>query len=196
MFLLWPAYSFFQLNATANSNSVRQSHVLQRFAFAAVALVGVLLGIGPAIISQYRSDLDQLLALANKTPSSSQWMSVGTLEPSWVFYLGQPIREVARYDHHAFADGNWGQVAIDHLLQTNNRVILSKLDAETLQQHWQSEASDKTEGFVLVIETEFHRLFESEITAVARAIPRNQSTRFAESPHTSAETSPSPKLDR
>ncbi len=196
IFLLWPAWSFFQLHATFDSGAVRQSHVLHRFAFASVALVGVLLGIGPAIISLYRSDLNQLLAVSKSTSSSAQWMSVGTLEPSWVFYLGQPIREVARFDHNAFADGNWGQVAIDHLMQNNGRVILSKPDADALQQHWQSEASAKTEDFTLVVDTEFHRLFESETSVVLRAIPRSGSTRFAKSTHTSEESSSSPNLKR
>ncbi len=58
---------------------------------AAVAIQISLFGIGASAASSYRTDL-ALLKRCNATPGL-RWIAVGTVEPSWVYYLGQSIKE-------------------------------------------------------------------------------------------------------
>lgn len=53
-----------------------------------------LFAIGAGLASRYRSDVDTLLHVQAERPAS-QWICLGGMEPSWVYYLKQPIIELA-----------------------------------------------------------------------------------------------------
>ena len=62
----------------------------------AVGVNVILFGFGTATVDHYRTELDQLGEIRAQMPESS-WLSIGGMEPSWVFYLGREIQEVREH---------------------------------------------------------------------------------------------------
>lgn len=61
---------------------------------AAVLLHVGLFGIGTRTVDNYRSEVDMLVALDQHSEGKSKWYGLGGMEPSWVYYLNQPITAV------------------------------------------------------------------------------------------------------
>ncbi len=61
---------------------------------AAVCLHIALFGIGTRTVDRYRSEVDMLTVLDAQTEGRSHWFGLGGMEPSWVYYLNQPISDV------------------------------------------------------------------------------------------------------
>jgi 4-amino-4-deoxy-L-arabinose transferase-like glycosyltransferase len=80
---------------------------------AAVLFQVSLFGFGAAQASHYRSDLDLVRSIQQQRPSR-HWIGVGTVEPSWVYYLGSPIVELSSRDPSI---SSW-QRAEDYLTHT------------------------------------------------------------------------------
>ena len=68
-----------------------------------------LFGFGTKTVDQYRGDLQAIATVSESNPSSN-WLSLGGMEPSWVHYLGTEIEEVREHpateqaQHHV---ANW-----------------------------------------------------------------------------------------
>ena len=59
----------------------------------AVSFLVALFGLGASQASHYREDLRTLIGIQSQFPDGI-WVSVGTLEPSWIYYLEQPFIEL------------------------------------------------------------------------------------------------------
>ncbi len=206
--MIWPAWRLYrqpdQLELTSSAGKFRrlwQAQPVHAFAFACVALIGALLGLGPAIVTGYRSDLDQIVAAGKAVDASlpdgeSNWLTIGTLEPSWVFYLQHPIKEVARIEADALSKSGWYFAAIDHLSEPNARLITTRQDAELIEQRWSSEDRVRSDGLSLARIAELQRFLEDEHLVVLRAVPADASTRIAAVPHSGTASNTAEPLQR
>jgi len=61
-------------------------------ACAALLHIG-LFGFGTSTVDSYRSELDMLMTIDSQVPAK-RWFGVGGMEPSWVYYLHQPIQNL------------------------------------------------------------------------------------------------------
>ncbi len=59
----------------------------------AVVTVSVVLILGPIIVDRHQHS-DDLFAMARQHSPTPRYVAFGLLEPTWVFYAGQPIREI------------------------------------------------------------------------------------------------------
>ena len=146
------------------------SRVALSFAASAVILVGTMLGLGPAILSSYRSDLDQLVALDSH--QSAQWLAIGTIEPSWVFYRRHAIEELKSEPIADNARPQWLDRSITHLRVPSNRLILGESDLGILRQFLLLHADSKNESPKLQLETilQTKRFISNKSLSVVRGI--------------------------
>ncbi|MCA9193004.1 MAG: glycosyltransferase family 39 protein [Planctomycetales bacterium] len=78
----------------------------------------MLFGYGAPFVDGYRSELTSIIQLQSDIPQKS-WLTIGTIEPSWVLYLDLPIEEVDASD-------DW-QDALTEFLERNStgRIVCS-----------------------------------------------------------------------
>jgi 4-amino-4-deoxy-L-arabinose transferase-like glycosyltransferase len=133
-------------------------------------LLLVVFGIGGPLADSQRNELD-VFAMAgderNSTDdaegfrSSSRWLAVGTIEPSWVFYLREPIRECTlgiEPEVGGLRD------AASHLAEPGNFVIVDQENLAALQSLVDSNVSYATV-------TCFRRFLRDETTIVLTSLP-------------------------
>ncbi len=128
-----------------SSNRMGASAAWQ-FAITAPILIGGLMGQGPSKISHYRSDLDELIAVAaadqaTNPASVGHWLAVGTIEPSWVFYLGHRITELPTAIVVNSSQLDWKVVATEHLQKLDARLVVNAEDWQSLQDYWASDST-------------------------------------------------------
>lgn len=183
LLLLWPATLIYRSSYQPKDTAQKtQRSVASAFAFASIAFIGTVLGLGPSIVSAYRADLDQLVAAAAADRAAlgdeaAPWLSIGTLDPSWVFYLEHPIAEVARAGV-AQDQTPWQQAALAHLRKPNARLVVTKSDAATIESLWSAAQSDTS----LVPIVRFTRFLNDDELVVLRTIPADSAIRAVSVP--------------
>ncbi|HBE70317.1 MAG TPA: hypothetical protein DDW52_19385 [Planctomycetaceae bacterium] len=136
---------------------------------AAAVFQTLLFGFGAKSVDQYRSDL-RLLGKASQD-ESTPWMTVGGMEPSWVFYLRTVIDEVGENPADEIA---WERVAAFLSKNPDGRVIV--VGDEAQQQLSTRLAQIRPDGRQLVELGSCERfLRDGEIMVVStEAIPERQ----------------------
>jgi 4-amino-4-deoxy-L-arabinose transferase-like glycosyltransferase len=185
LLLLWPATMMYRCSYQgAEAAQATQRSVALAFGVSSIAFIGTVLGIGPSIVSGYRGDLDQLVAAARADEAAlgeqqSSWLSIGTLDPSWVFYLEHPIAEIARTDGLQDQSG-WQHAALAHLQKPNARLVASQSDAKQIETLWSAVQPKNT----LVPIVQFTRFLNDEDLVVLRTVPSDAAVRAASVPRT------------
>ena len=173
----WPR----MLEATpAGSRPAMSSRPAVVFAAAAVTCVAGLISLGPGIVSGHRADLDAIVAAgvadeAADPDSAANWLAVGTIEPSWVFYMRHPIREVPADDPAA-----WVGRAADHLAQPGGRLVLGGEDFDRLCRERGPELAQRNLRVVPLVRCQ--RFLSDQETVVAAAVPADLAARMAAAP--------------
>jgi len=107
----------------------------------AVLMASIFGEVAPKIDS-HRGDLNAMIAMNSET----NWLSLGTIEPSWVFYMRNPIKEisVAASDRVATLD----RIA-SHLTLSGSRLLVR-------QDEWESHKQELEDSFGLKTWTVAH----------------------------------------
>ncbi len=96
---------------------------------AGAMLIGGLYVHGAPVADRMRTDLDALIAIEAQSATEGRptaWMAIGTIEPSWVFYLKKTIPEIAM--EQTLATGQTNPVALDHSLNNPMARVLGHLE--------------------------------------------------------------------
>lgn len=109
-----------------------------------------LFGIGTSLASHYRSDIDTIVRVQTFQPAN-QWLCLGGLEPSWVYYLEQPIIEIGGALEDNSGESILARVRTRLETEPNTNIIVSKEIADRLQLGSQLRSSDAT-----TLHVEFH----------------------------------------
>lgn len=133
-----------------------------------------LFGVGARQVSRYRQDT-ALVRAAQQTQPSEQWMGVGTVEPSWVYYLGQNIEELSGKES---PETIWKSVHDRFVRYPNARLLLVGDAIREFEQ--QSQQFADLPGLVKVGHCE--RFLKSGDMAIYRLNLENDSLRMAEQP--------------
>ncbi len=88
----------------------------------------ILFGFGAKSVDQYRDDLKMLASVQNEDPTNEAWLTIGGLEPSWVYYLKNQIVEITDSPRE---DSSWQRV--EEFLSKNpqGRIIVVGDEAQT-----------------------------------------------------------------
>lgn len=99
------------------SGSARQANLAGGWLVSASLLWGGLYWHAGSRVDGHRQDLALLGEL--DVESDIAWKAVGTIEPSWVFYLDKPIPEID-------VSKEWVELALEHLRSKPSRLILNR----------------------------------------------------------------------
>jgi 4-amino-4-deoxy-L-arabinose transferase-like glycosyltransferase len=133
---------------------------------AAVLFLGGMFGIASPTVGSYRNDVDAIMALdqdfAKTSPDlTSTWCSVRTIEPSWVFYLENTIKELAFDDRLGLSEKERViKQVVKTLASKNGRVIIDGRDINK----WKERL--RPYGLDVVSVAEFRTFLKNESVAV------------------------------
>jgi 4-amino-4-deoxy-L-arabinose transferase-like glycosyltransferase len=99
----------------------------------------LIFGFGSKSVDSYRNDIAALNSVDRQTHSdtgSAAWVAIGGLEPSWVHYLGQEIKEISTPVTEAAA---WQQLDQFMDLNPQTRLIVVGSAAQERYLQWQAE---------------------------------------------------------
>ncbi len=133
----WSLRSFFR---RLSSSPVHQQRWVGGWTIAAGAmLIGGLYVHGAPVADRMRTDLDALIAIEAQSATEGRptvWMAIGTIEPSWVFYLKKTIPEIAIEQTLAASPSNQKSLedspsspmarVLGHLEQPNAKLIVDQ----------------------------------------------------------------------
>jgi 4-amino-4-deoxy-L-arabinose transferase-like glycosyltransferase len=154
------------LNARRLSMAMPAFNLTLGILAASVLFLGGLFGVASPTVGSYRNDVDAIVALdqdfAKASPSErSSWCAVRTIEPSWVYYLENPIKELS-IPRSSGLDEN--QDAIMQVVQTlqavNGRAIIDGGEIELWKRRLQPYGLD------IVPVAEFRTFLKNEAIAV------------------------------
>jgi hypothetical protein len=112
----------------------------------------IIFGFGTKSVDQYRGDLAILRSAAEASPEDTQWISIGGMEPSWVYYLDSNIAEVRR---NARMPDAWEQVkerlneqGATNIIVVGDEAIAKMSSATNPLQAYQVEELERTGRFL------------------------------------------------
>jgi 4-amino-4-deoxy-L-arabinose transferase-like glycosyltransferase len=88
-------------------------------------------------IDSQRGDLNAMIAM----DSDSKWLSVGSIEPSWVFYMRSPIEEMGA--ESPGSPDNIERIA-NHLAVTGSRLLIREEEWDSLKRELETSRGMKT----------------------------------------------------
>jgi 4-amino-4-deoxy-L-arabinose transferase-like glycosyltransferase len=147
---------------------------------AAVLFLGGLWGVASPTVGGYRNDVDAIVALdqdfSKASPNAkSSWCSVRTIEPSWVYYLERPIKELAIQNSPRTEENDEAVMQVVRTLQSENgRAIINGGEIEL----WKLRL--RPYGLNVVPIAEFRTFLKNEAVAVI-ACARPEIANHAES---------------
>jgi hypothetical protein len=170
------------------SEVARQTYLPAGLATAfALLIFGVYTAAAPAV-DMCRSDLDLILA-DHQTPThdadtsphhESDWLCIGTLEPSWIYYANHNIREIPAHRSSSGADvrsPDWRSVAREHLQRPNARLLIPGSLVGELEQYL-----DETKSAIATEVSEAPRFMRRDTLAILRPVTRTSSVRLSQAP--------------
>ncbi len=128
----------------------------------AVAFSVGLFGIGTSQASRYRLDIDALTTIQSQHPVGP-WITAGVLEPSWVYYLNQPLLELQNLNSEESRAKFWSVLNQQLATHQQVKVILPTGSANYLENH-QQQPSQPQNRFYLA--AQLTRLLRPEKLAV------------------------------
>ncbi len=132
-----------------------------------------LFGVGARQASTYRQDTS-LVRATQKNQPSEHWMGVGPIEPSWVYYLGQNIKELSGKQH---SESIWKSVHDRFVRYPDSNLLLVGDSIADFEQQSSKYFADLP-GLIEVGHCE--RFLKSGNIAIYRLKPNNDSLRMAE----------------
>lgn len=104
----------------------------------------ILFGFGAKSVDTYRQDL-KLLADVKQTTNSENWLTIGGLEPSWVYYLQDNIVEI---QEHPGTPGVWDRVGDFLRSKPDGKLIVVGADANEKFQEVYAQLTQPGEGML------------------------------------------------
>ncbi len=137
---IWSVGLFAASFAAYQARHVHQQPWVGGWTIAAGAmLIGGLYVHGAPVADRMRTDLDALIAIEAQSATEGRptaWMAIGTIEPSWVFYLKKTIPEIAMEQTLAASPSNQKSLedspsspmarVLGHLEQPNAKLIVDQ----------------------------------------------------------------------
>ncbi len=157
----------------ALANSPDQRRIPAVLIGASAFLMAAIFGeIAPKVDSN-RNDLNAMITMN----SEAKWLSLGTIEPSWVFYIRSPIEEISAAESNR--EAALERIA-DHLRSTGSRLLVR-------EDQWASHKQELEESFGLKTSTVAHFpvflknrtlvVIEQDAVATAKLSEHNSSNR-------------------
>lgn len=107
------------------------AHAARMFAMTAFAFTTVLFGWAAVRVGRHQQ-IDALLGAVHSRGSEARIASFGCHEPSWVYYAGEPVREISRYEPNAAAEFLSGGID-SYLITTDRRLAALKSEVPNLR---------------------------------------------------------------
>lgn len=134
-----------------------------------------LFGVGARQASTYRQDT-ALVRAAQKSQPSKHWIGVGTVEPSWVYYLGQNIEELSGKEH---PESVWQSVHDRFVRYPDTRLLLV---GDSIREFEEQQSKYFADLPSLVEVGHCERFLKSGDVAIYRLNAVNDPLRMAEQP--------------